>query len=59
MQRIVKGGDEIISNKLREMEAVRIAEVDEYINKTEAGQTLDPLDNLLKDCVETEFNLYG
>ncbi|CAH0578201.1 unnamed protein product [Chrysodeixis includens] len=51
-----KDGDKIIE-KLRQMETDRIAEIEEFINKPEQD-SLHDLDNLLRDCVQTEVDLY-
>lgn len=51
-----KDADKIIE-KLRQMETERVAAIEELI-QTQSAQDTHDLDNLFKDCVETEIELY-
>lgn len=52
-----KDADKAIE-KVRQMETNRIAEIEELIQNQSSEQNTHDLDNLFKDCVETEIELY-
>ncbi|KAM3968635.1 secernin-3-like [Aphomia sociella] len=55
-----KGNTEKISKVLQDMEKGCLDEIDDFIRRNETGKcSLDELDNLMKNCVETEIKLYG
>ncbi|CAG9781960.1 unnamed protein product [Diatraea saccharalis] len=59
-EHVLKSGNTKISKVLHDMENGCIAEIEEFVSKYENGQSsLDELDDLMKNCVETEVKLYG
>ncbi|CAH0402028.1 unnamed protein product [Chilo suppressalis] len=59
-EHVLKSGNTKISKVLQDMEQGCLAEIDEFTKKFENGQSnLEELDDLMKNCVETEVKLYG
>ncbi|CAH1647592.1 unnamed protein product [Spodoptera littoralis] len=60
MERISASDNEDVAKVIQVLEEDRLAEIETYANDIPTGQnTHDKLDNLLKDCAETEVNLYA
>ncbi|XP_028171723.1 secernin-3 [Ostrinia furnacalis] len=59
-EHVLKSSNEKISTLLHEIENGCLIELEEFIQNYESGQgSLDELNDLMKDCVETEVKLYG
>uniref|UniRef100_A0A2H1V495 SFRICE_017280 n=1 Tax=Spodoptera frugiperda TaxID=7108 RepID=A0A2H1V495_SPOFR len=58
MGRISASDNDDIAKAIQKLEEEHIADIEKYANDNPTGQT-DKLDNVLKDCVETEVNLYA
>ncbi|XP_014366385.2 secernin-2 [Papilio machaon] len=55
-----KENSEMITKILREMEDSCLSEIEEFLSNFDPENTsLEELDNLMKDCVDTEVKLYG
>lgn len=59
MGRISASDNDDIAKAIQKLEEEHIADIEKYANDNPTNQNTDKLDNVLKDCVETEVNLYA